>query len=72
MITELEKKVGQQEAQITDLSQRLETFSHLDRISEPQPLELTVDPILGVIFRNRGKKVTVMHDGKIVTRIVGR
>jgi hypothetical protein len=71
MITSLELMVKQKTAIIDDLTQKIESFSHISNIIEPQPLELDVHKFVGVIFANRQNKVTIVHDNKKVLTIRG-
>jgi hypothetical protein len=72
MITSLELMLKQKNAKIEDLQQKIESFSHIDHITaEAQHLELDVKKFVGIIFANRGNRVTLVHDGEKIVNITG-
>jgi hypothetical protein len=71
MITLIEGMLKQKNAEIEALNQKIESYSHIDKVVDHQPLEFNVKPFIGVIFANRGNIVTLVHDGKKVLNIQG-
>lgn len=58
--------------QIQELNKKIESFSHIDKMVEHQPLELDLSDkggFLGQFFSYRGRKVRVTHDGTKITNI---
>ncbi len=71
---ELRNQVYARDKAIEELSQKLESFQHIDMIAEPQPLEwdLSVAGTLSSIMDvyNSTKKLRLAHDGKKIVAIL--
>jgi len=71
-IKKLEHEANSKDKVIQELYQKIESFSHIDRVVEHQPLELDLTDkggFLGQFFSYRGRKVKVVHDGIKITNV---
>jgi predicted RNase H-like nuclease (RuvC/YqgF family) len=72
MISHLESEAKAKQKVIEELNAKIESFSHLDRVVEHQPLEFDLTEkagFLNQVFSFRYRKCKVIHDGKKVTNI---
>jgi hypothetical protein len=71
-VKELEYKVETRDNLIAELEQKIESFSHLDHVVKPQPLEFDLTEkagFLNQVFSFRYRKCKVIHDGTKITNI---
>jgi hypothetical protein len=72
MISHLEAESKAKQKVIEELNAKIQSFSHLDRVVEHQPLEFDLTEkagFLNQVFSFRYRKCKVIHDGKKVTNI---
>jgi hypothetical protein len=72
MISHLESEAKAKQKVIEELNAKIQSFSHLDRVVEHQPLEFDLTEkagFLNQVFSFRYRKCKVIHDGKKVTNI---
>jgi hypothetical protein len=71
-IKQLEETNTQRFEEIAKLNRQIESFSKLNHVVQPQPLELDLTDhggFLGQFFSFRGKKVWVLHNGQKITNV---
>jgi DNA repair exonuclease SbcCD ATPase subunit len=71
-IKQLEETNTKRYNEIQELNKKIQSFSNLDRVVEPQPLELDLTDkggFLGQFFSYRGRKVWMLHDGQKIINV---
>jgi hypothetical protein len=71
-IKQLEQTNSERYDEITKLNKQIESFSRLNHVVQPQPLELDLTDhggFLSQFFLFRGKKVWILHNGQKITNV---